>query len=274
MSEKITKKNVSSPGNKKTKILLVEDNLVNQEVALKMLLSCGHVVNIANNGEEAIRALGKEDYDVILMDVQMPVMNGYEATLRIREIEEETKTHIQIIGLTANTKNSDREKCFSVGMDDYLTKPVHIKDLINAIEEACRKKEKESQLELKDSNNEKASVDLETLVDKLGGNHELIIHCLEIFKADAPKLLKTVRNGLENENGKESKNSCHGLRGMLLTLEMHKAAAIASAMETLILEKNFETCQALLLSLENEINAAVNFIEILIHPDNNLKSFA
>ena len=266
MKGKSINKNIHNPGNKKPRILLVEDNLINQEVAVSMLSTRGHVVRVANNGAEAIRSVSEEGFDIILMDVEMPVMNGYEATVRIREIEKETKTHIHIIGFTANTKNEDREKCFRAGMDDFISKPVHRNDLVNAIEEVHRKKLSESTSAITGADNERSSVDLDTLIDKLGGNHAQILHCLEIFKTDAPKSLESIRSGFKNKDGKESKKSCHGLRGMLLTMEMRRAAAIASKMETFIMEKKLENSQALLSLLENEIEMAINFIEMSINP--------
>jgi len=114
------------------------------------------------------------------------------------------------------------------------------------------------------SNGDKPAVDLDCLFDKLGGNNKQILRCLEIFKTDAPKSLEIIKTGLKNKERKEAKNSCHGLRGMLLTMEMEKAAATAAILETLIIEKRFETCNELLPILETEIVEAVNFIEIAI----------
>ena len=120
---------------------------------------------------------------------------------------------------------------------------------------------------LRDADSDKASVDLDALLSKLSGNHNQVLRCLGIFKKDSPELLERIRNGIKNKNVKESKNSCHGLRGMLIIMEMRRAATLALTMETVILGKNFETCEALLLKLKNEINTAVNFIEASINPD-------
>ena len=266
MTKKKLNKNIHNPWNKKARILLVEDNLINQEVAVSMLSGRGHAVSIANNGAEAIRSVSEEGFDIILMDVEMPVMNGYEATAMIREIEKETKTHIYIIGFSANMMNEDREKCFYAGMDDFISKPVHGNDLVNAIEKIYHKKLNESTSAIAGTDKERPTVDIDVLIDKLGGNYAQILHCLEIFKADAPRSLELIRNGFKNKDGRESKKSSHGLRGMLLTMEMHKSAAIASRIETFIIEKKFENSQALLSLLENEIELAISFIEKSINP--------
>jgi two-component system sensor histidine kinase/response regulator len=241
-------------------ILLVEDKLVNQEVALSMLESCGHNVTIANNGVGAIEAITKETFDVILMDVQMPLMNGYEATSKIRDMEKQAGGHTHIIALTANVMSGDREKCLNAGMDDYISKPVHMKDLMDAIQKVYDKKKIDLVSAKQNTANEKPPVDLDRLINKLGGNGKQILRCLELFKEDTPKLLEGLKTSLKNKDRQESKNSCHGLRGMLLAMEMRKASDIAAKIEELVTEKRFENSNELLLKLEIEIEKAVNYI--------------
>ncbi len=121
----------SSP---RRRILLVEDNFVNQIFALGILESQGHSVSVANNGMEALEKWGVEEFDAILMDVQMPEMDGLQATIRIRDRERTTGQHIPILAMTAHAMTGDREKCLAAGMDAYLTKPVHGRDLCDAID--------------------------------------------------------------------------------------------------------------------------------------------
>ena len=106
-------------------ILLAEDNPVNQRVAVRLLEKGGHKVSVANNGIEAIELYEKEPFDLILMDIQMPDINGYEATNAIRKKEKGTGSHIPIIAMTANAMKGDREKCIEAGMDEYISKPVN-----------------------------------------------------------------------------------------------------------------------------------------------------
>jgi len=108
------------------KILLVEDNLVNQKVALALLEKMGYQVDVTANGQEALEALDETDYDLILMDCQMPVKDGYETTRAIRKLEG-SLAEIPIIAMTANAMAGDDEKCYEAGMNDYMTKPINSK---------------------------------------------------------------------------------------------------------------------------------------------------
>ena len=105
------------------RILLAEDDLVNQEVAVGILEKQGHRVTVVENGQEVLDALQKQPFDLVLMDVQMPVMNGFEATKRIRSLKSETRG-IPIIAMTAHALEGDRERCIQAGMDDYIAKPI------------------------------------------------------------------------------------------------------------------------------------------------------
>ncbi len=120
---------------KSLKILLAEDNLVNQKLAKKLLEKQGWQVTVANNGVEATEWVGKDGFDLVLMDVQMPEMDGLEATKRIREQEKQTKRHIPIIALTAHAFEEDRRECLEIGMDAYTTKPIKVQELLSMIEQ-------------------------------------------------------------------------------------------------------------------------------------------
>jgi len=121
---------------RKLNILLAEDNEINQKIIQYSLTNAGHQVDIARNGQEAIDKYHEGNYDLVLMDVQMPVLDGFEATTHIRKVESEilnNSNHIPIIALTANAMKGDREKCLDAGMDEYLSKPFTPNDLIRII---------------------------------------------------------------------------------------------------------------------------------------------
>jgi CheY-like chemotaxis protein len=118
------------------RILLVEDNLINQKVAVRLLEKHGHRVVVAGNGQEALYTLEREPFDLVLMDVQMPEMDGLEATRAIRAREQGTDRHLPIVALTAHAMMGDRERCLAAGMDGYVTKPVQSQQLLQALAEA------------------------------------------------------------------------------------------------------------------------------------------
>ena len=114
-------------------ILLAEDNLVNQKVACKLLERRGHDVTVVNNGAEALSALEQRAFDLILMDVQMPEMDGLEATRQIRGRERSTGIHVPILAMTAHAMKGDKERCLAAGMDGYISKPIQVQNLMQTI---------------------------------------------------------------------------------------------------------------------------------------------
>lgn len=116
------------------RVLLAEDNPVNRKVAAKLLEKRGYVVVAVEDGRQAVDAVEREAYDIVLMDVQMPVMDGLTATRTIRQGEERTGTHMPIVAVTAHAMTGDRERCIEAGMDDYVTKPIDATILLAAME--------------------------------------------------------------------------------------------------------------------------------------------
>jgi two-component system sensor histidine kinase/response regulator len=121
-------------GTKKLRVLLAEDNAVNQKVASRLLEKQGHHVTVAPDGREALAALDRENFDAVLMDVQMPEMDGFEATAAIRARERDTGRHLPIIAMTAHAMQGDRERCLAAGMDSYISKPIKARELIELLE--------------------------------------------------------------------------------------------------------------------------------------------
>jgi two-component system, sensor histidine kinase and response regulator len=125
----------SGGGSSSLHILLAEDNLVNQRLVVRLLEKRGHTLVVANDGREAMAALRHARFDLVLMDVQMPEMDGFEATQGIRQQEELTGTHVPIIAMTAHAMKGDEECCLAAGMDGYVSKPVDVKKLFEVIQQ-------------------------------------------------------------------------------------------------------------------------------------------
>jgi two-component system sensor histidine kinase/response regulator len=120
---------------RQARVLVAEDNIVNQRVAERLLTKRGHLVTVVSNGREALAAVEHGAFDLVLMDVQMPDMDGFEATAAIREWERESGRHVRIVAMTAHAMNGDRERCLAAGMDGYLSKPIDPRTLFDAVEQ-------------------------------------------------------------------------------------------------------------------------------------------
>ena len=119
---------------RRLRVLLAEDNAVNQKIAMRVLEKHGHQVTVAANGRQALAALDRAGFDVVLMDVQMPEMDGFECTAAIRGHERVTGNHLPIIAMTAHAMPGDRERCIAAGMDSYIAKPIKAAELIELLE--------------------------------------------------------------------------------------------------------------------------------------------
>jgi len=129
----ITKHTLREARNR-VRILLAEDNLVNQTVAVRLLEKRGYAVVVVGNGRAALAALERDNFDLVLMDVQMPELDGFETTTAIRAKEQLTGAHIPILAMTAHALKGDRERCIAAGMDGYLSKPIRVEELLASVE--------------------------------------------------------------------------------------------------------------------------------------------
>jgi len=217
--------------------LLVEDNRVNQLVAKGLLEKNGMRVGVAGNGREALRALDREAYDIVFMDLQMPEMDGYEATVEIRQ-REGAERHLPIVAMTAHAMPEDRARCFAVGMDDYLTKPVAIDDLRAVLRRwrghgTSRMSVEPGQVvgavppEMLDI------FDKQQALTHAGGDPALLLDLIRIFQGENDKLLAEIRSGLLAGDPAAVERGAHRMKGSLGTLAARTAREAASRLETL-----------------------------------------
>jgi len=186
-------------------VLLAEDNVVNQRLAMAVLRRRGHRVTLAQNGQDAVDAVARERFDVVLMDVQMPVMGGLEATERIRERERAAGGHLPIIATTAHALKGDRERCLASGMDDYLTKPIDSRQLWNTVERIV------------EGSSEAGGVEADALdsdvIARLGGDTALLGEIADLFIQDAPRHLERIRRAIERRDHDALWRGAHALKG-------------------------------------------------------------
>lgn len=213
------------------KILLVEDSLFNQKLAVGLLEKRGHRVTVANNGREAVERLIREDFELVLMDIQMPEMDGLEATRRIRERERSTGQHIPIIAMTAQAMIGDRERCLESGMDAYLVKPIHAKQLyetINAIlEDRPAPPETANLLPVN-----LQRIDMAAALEAVNGDHELLIQIFAAFLMESPRLLQDIESALRKNDAKACQMAAHTLKGAVRTFGAEAASQLATEIES------------------------------------------
>ncbi|HJP17532.1 MAG: hypothetical protein CMD96_04165 [Gammaproteobacteria bacterium] len=202
-------------------ILLVEDDSINQKVASHMLKKENHNISIANNGKEAVDAVAKNSFDLILMDINMPVMDGYVAAREIRKIEKETGKHTPIIAITALAFKGDERKCFEAGMNGYISKPISMQSLYSAIGKSVDKKfelrlEDETGKTKKEENNKEV---IEVIFDKeaalkgVENSEELLREIVEVFFTEIPDYLSEIKKAIECSDGHALMKAAHKLKG-------------------------------------------------------------
>ena len=210
------------------RVLLAEDNPVNQTLAVRILERLGHKVQVVTNGKEAVGRAQTENFDLILMDVQMPEMDGLEATTAIRTAEAGTGKHVPIVAMTAHAMKGDREKCLSAGMDEYLSKPIRIDELKQAISEVEKIRKTGQSPE---QNSFRAIGRLESLLDAVMGDRTLLVEMAELWLADSAKQEKQIRDGLDSGDAMMVQRAAHALKGSVGTFQAPTALEAANQLE-------------------------------------------
>ncbi len=195
-------------------ILLTEDSVVNQTVAVRLLEKRGHKVQVAVNGREAVEATGRTQFDVVLMDVQMPIMDGFEATATIRRREQATGGHLPIIAMTAHAMKGDRERCLEAGMDGYVSKPVRPQELFAAVERHGQPQADGQGLEREEGSDPPCpAVDWEGALARLAGDRELLVELVGVFLEECPKLRQAIAQAIDHDRRRRHQAGCPYAQG-------------------------------------------------------------
>ena len=218
--------------NVRRRILLAEDNIVNQRVAKGLLVARGHDVIVAANGAEALAACDTETFDLILMDVQMAVMSGIDATRAIRERDLATGRRTRIIAMTAHAMTGDRERCLAAGMDDYLTKPIDPAALFAAVESLVRPAAAPAPAEPAVADDERLPpVDRARMLQRLGGDEHLFSEVSRLFLEDGPRCVADVLHAVDARDAKRIQFAAHALKGAAGNLSASALSDAAGALE-------------------------------------------
>jgi two-component system sensor histidine kinase/response regulator len=262
-------------------ILLAEDNLVNQTLAIKLLETRGHRVSLASNGVEAVEAFKKGDFDLILMDIQMPEMDGFEATREIRKIEtgdsqqsstidDQSPTHrIPIIAMTAHAMAGDRERCLDAGMDDYVSKPIRPEALFSVIKKVAQgsrgekgqeKTPSEESLNLSSPKTFDLAMAMETVLE----NEDLFQEIAGIFLDNVPDYMAKIQEAVAQQDASALERAAHSLKGSAGNFGAGKVSEAALHLERLGKNQTMETAAQELSNLEAALDELVTEMEFVL----------
>jgi len=211
-------------------VLLAEDNPVNQVLGIRLLEKFGHRVTLANNGREAVEKYQQGPFDVILMDVDMPEMNGYDATATIRGLEQANGRHIPIVAMTAHAMDGSRERCLEAGMDGYISKPIDTEALWLELERIAGGIAAPV-IGVKPAVHEHPVADLKQALDRVDGNRELFEELIRMFIEDYPGHLDGIRQAIASQDAANVKFHAHSLKGMLAVFSAERARNVAERLE-------------------------------------------
>jgi signal transduction histidine kinase/CheY-like chemotaxis protein/HPt (histidine-containing phosphotransfer) domain-containing protein len=214
------------------RILLAEDNPVNQRVALHLLAKQSYSVLAVVNGCEALDAIAQENFDLVLMDVQMPEMDGIEATRAIRTHEQGTGRHVRIVAMTAHAMKGDRERCLDAGMDDYLSKPVQKAELIRVLD-AAKAAKSTTHLSPIIPGRDEPIFDVALALDRVDGEREFLKEVVRLFLADTPARIEDIEEALVRQDAQKIAGAAHTLKGATGCLGGSRASAAALQLETI-----------------------------------------
>jgi len=217
------------------RVLLVEDNAVNQKLAGALLRKLHHRVTVASNGQAAIQELEKRYFDLILMDVQMPVMGGIEATEIIRKQEERSGGHIPIIAMTAHAMIGDRDRMLQAGMDDYVSKPLRSDELFRALERFAPRIEEAA------------------LLQGVDGNRKLLCELIEVFIDDLPKMTSRIKSAIAKQDAARLRDAAHALKGAIGNFDQGAPFEAVKKLELMARENQLSDADARFRNIKDQL---------------------
>ena len=242
------------PGGRRLRVLVAEDNAVNQQVAAGMLERAGHEAVVAANGREALALLESEAFDLVLMDVQMPELDGLETTEAIRERERVKGGHLPIVAVTAHAMKGDAERCLAAGMDAYIAKPLQPRELEAAIARVLAPEGTDGPASAVPSPLPAAGVvDLPRLLERVGGDRKALGQLVRIFRADSPKQLARIRKALRESDAAALRSAAHAVKGAVSNFAAPAATEAALRLQRMGDTGHLAGAEGALDRLEREI---------------------
>jgi len=248
---------------KGSNILLVEDNEINQEVALEVLEQAGLLVTVVNNGQEAVDALATTDFDCVLMDLQMPVMDGFEATKHIRSKPKHKA--LPVIAMTANAMSGDKEKCLDAGMNDHVSKPIDTKQLFTALNRWIKPGKRKAKISKKPKEDKQKApkvdafpnlpgIDKDRGLEILGGNESLYRSLLLKLYEDFSDSAQRIKSLLDKNDEENAEILAHTVKGVGANLGALQLSKLAADLENAFRTKSTGDYEEMLEAFEKELD--------------------
>jgi two-component system, sensor histidine kinase and response regulator len=235
------------------RILLAEDNTVNQRVAAHMLEKRGDQVVVVSTGTEALATLAQTSFDMVLMDVQMPELDGLETTVAIRAQECLSGVYLPIIAITAHAMKGDEERCLAAGMDGYVAKPFKAEELYAVIDRVLEGRSPPT------AQTEGPPIDQSAALRAVDGDESLLMDIIDVFQQNAPKYLEALREALRHEDVRQLEYAAHSLKGALGAIGATTAYTLAAQLETMGHEAYLDGAARLTERLEGELARMTSF---------------
>jgi two-component system, sensor histidine kinase and response regulator len=245
------------------RILLAEDNRVNQNLATRLLEKRGHRVVVANNGKEGLALLAGGIFDLVFMDVQMPEMDGLQATMAIREQEKVTGVHQPIIAMTALAMKGDRERCIAAGTDGYLSKPISPEQLDEVLDSYAHRRCDDIRFKTNSNRTPDATVNAAELLRRIDGDRALLAELVKMLREEYPGQLRDARESIARGDAKGLERVGHALKGALDNLSATSASGFAAELESMGRSANLALARPKLMVLEDEMYQVIETLDEL-----------
>jgi signal transduction histidine kinase/CheY-like chemotaxis protein len=251
---------------RRRRVLLAEDSVVNQKLTVRLLEKWGHTVEVVASGREALDALDRQTFDLVLMDVQMPEMDGFEATAVIRERERTAGGHLPVIAMTAHAMKGDREHCLEAGMDGYVSKPIRPQELFDAVELRCAL-EPTAPAE-RPAPRDGAAIDgalfnRAAALRNAGGNPRVLRELVQLFVDESARLLPDLHEAVARADAAGVRRLAHTFKGTALIFEAQDLVAAASRLETMGKTKDLEGAPAACTAVAVEVERLLSALQAL-----------
>ena len=247
------KRRRKTTGRKSLRVLLAEDNAINQMLATRVLEKLGHTVTVVSNGREALRRVQAGGFDLVAMDVQMPEMDGLEATAAIREWERTAGGHIPIVAMTAHVMAGDRERCLAAGMDAYIPKPIRTAELSAAIAHITQAPAASVQ-EQSTGGEDQQVFDVAAVLDNLNQDRQLLAKLCRLFIRSSPRQIDQIADAISANDSERLRFTAHALKGSIGVFGARRAFAAGERLEQIGKSQDLRDASAALLELRREVS--------------------